>query len=204
MDFEEVPWLAVIGGASALGVVLYNLNAPNFLTALFPAYFIEIAMLITLGLELPMDPHALKDDYGRSRPFLAFLMVMVWLLSEVLLWTGGEGSLAVWIPALLQGFLAWHYFTSPKPVLSRARHFIYAGLYIVFMVAASKVLLNVINPVIPWNLMAWTLAVFLVCLGYILPFHDISEEWVSYLPPLGTVLGFASALGLGGLGLSLL
>ncbi len=198
MDFEEVPWLAVIGGASALGVVLYNLNAPNFLTAIFPAYFIEIAMLVAVGLEL-------KRDTGRSRPFLAFLMVMVWLLGEVLLWTGGECSLTIWLPTLLQGFLAWQYFTSPKPILKGSHEeFTYAGLYIIFMVAASKVILNVINPVIPWNLMGWTIAVLLVCLGYLLPFHDISEEWVSYLPPLGTVLGFASALGLGGLGLSLL
>ena len=45
----EEAWGTVVGDTSALRAVLYNLNAPNFLTALFPAYFIEIAMLIAVG-----------------------------------------------------------------------------------------------------------------------------------------------------------
>ena len=130
-----------------------------------------------------------------SGPFLAFLMIMVWLLGEALLWTGGEDSRTIWLPALLQGFLVWHYFTSPKSILKGSHEeFTYASLYIIFMVTSAKVIFNVINLVILWNLMGWTIAVLLVCLGYILPFHDISEDWVAYLPPIGIVLDFASAL----------
>lgn len=202
MDIDEVPWLSGVPVAFTLSLVLYALSAPNFLSVLFPLYFTEVPMLFALGLE------AARAASGRAprQPFTVFLMALNWLLLQAVLWNSAEAPVLVWAFAVIQGFLAWQYFgiTQIEALKTRSDAFTLTSLYIVTIIALAKLVGNLVNPLIPWYLLAGTFALLVACLGYLLPAQGYQDDWVYLLRPGGAVLAFITSLGFGAVGLSLL
>ena len=183
MDFEmdRFPWLSGIALSALLGMVFFPIEN-------LPVYVTEMLMFAVLGLEL-------CGAYRRGKPFVAFITVMLWVLAQVLIWSGGA-SLHFWAILLLQVGAGGFYFSDLKPLVRvRGSDFAYAGLYVIAMFAVSNL---VINMLAFWPAL-WALAVLLTCLGYLLPRHGYATT--TLLTPAGILLGLAVATTIGGTGL---
>ena len=178
-ELEKFPWLAVLAASAALNLILSPLgDFTSILTMRVP----EILMLGVLGLEL--------SDYRKCKPFVSFLVFLMWFLNQALIWSG-QKSLFLWITLTAQAGLSFYYLNDDMKPLLRDGNFAYACLYMIAMFATVHILLGLTS--MAW---LWGVAVLLACLGYLLPQQGFEYKW-TMLTPLGAALGFVVALWIG-------
>jgi len=193
----KMPYFAVVGAFVILSMLLYCTNADGFTEILFPTYMTEAIVFFALN-------QALQKRLSAKQGFTVFLMSCIWLLNQILHWSGmwpkAPDMLAActWILLIIQLALAYSFFAGAD--LIGALGFRAGGdgatwkqmaLWMLLLFAVAKTLLNLAGS---FMLALWGIAVALLAAGALMK----SEIAMA----AGTALAAIVALGIGGSGLA--
>jgi len=203
-ELENIPWFAVAGGLVLLSLLLYTTTDPDFWTSLFPTYMTEAIVFIALGLGLNK-----KETEADTVGFEAFMMSGVWLLDQLLHWSGLGGSMTplkaplLWMLFLAQAFFGYLFFSGQKVkyVAQGGKTWIYAAVGVIFIFALGKAILGLAYT-LPIMLPLWGIGILILSLGCLL--KPAVPEWSIPIQLLGVALAGISALTIAGPGLAVL
>ncbi|MEM2534135.1 MAG: hypothetical protein QXK12_08960, partial [Candidatus Nezhaarchaeales archaeon] len=80
-SIENWPWFAILGVLVILNMLLTQ-QGPDFMATVVPAYLSQAFLFIALGYGFHRE--------HTTQGFAVFLMGLIWLLQNVLLWSNAE------------------------------------------------------------------------------------------------------------------
>ncbi|HDO41698.1 MAG TPA: hypothetical protein ENH03_02220 [Candidatus Bathyarchaeota archaeon] len=200
-ELNSIPWFAVIGGLVILSMLLYTVEAPDFMQILLPTYVSEALLFIALGYV------AMKKKTGAG--FAVFLMACAWLLNQMLHWAGlwpkapDFLTASLWSLFIAQLILAYVVFTDARinfGSVASSSAWVYVATWIVFLFAAGKLWICLGLNNFMWHM--WGVGIAVLSLGYIV---EPADKTISaFLKIAGTILATYMALAIGGSGLTLI
>lgn len=207
IKWENYPWFSAIGALTILSLIMYCTKIANFWSNLFPIYFTEALLYITLGF-LFYKGHA-------KQSWLVCLMALVWFLNQAVVWGAGIVNVDafLWLLFIGQILLTWMFFSGQKvrifnPTDPTSKIWGYAAILVIVFYAIGKFIMDMAY----WQLQGfsmtialpkmalWGAGIILTCIGYLMPKHEYS----GYLKVGGVALSAIAALTIGTSGLTLL
>ena len=203
-ELENIPWFAVAGALVVISLLLYTTTDPGFLTLLLPTYMTEAIVFVALGVGLNK-----KDTDAETIGFEAFLMSGVWLLDQLLHWSGLGGSMAplkaplLWMLFVVQAVFGYLFFSGQKVkyLAQGGKTWIYAAVGVIFIFALGKALLGLAYA-LPVMMPLWGIGILVLSLGCLL--KPAVPEWSIPVQLLGVGIACVSALAIAGPGLAVL
>jgi len=180
-DLEKIPWFAILGVLLFLNMFVMH---SSDVASLFPAYMSAMLFFIGLGYGF-MSEH-------KSQGFAVFLMGLIWLLQNVMLWSNSEAGVWLWLTFLVQLLLTYYFFTGKtlKFAGEAGLPWTYAALWIVFITGLAKLLTGLSAGALA-QIPLWSIGVLLVAFGYVI--KPAEDDWAAPLQLIGTILCLVSA-----------
>lgn len=168
---------------------------------------LDVALVVPVYLKQAIVYFALAYAFLRGyegQGFTVFLMSAVWLLANILIWSGVTNSILMWLLLLAQLFLLYRFFTHEEIRFagSGGSAWTYAAVWIVFIFGAARLLMVFSGGITIAQVPLWGLGVLLISLGYII--RPIEEGWSAPLQVVGALLTVISGLTASGLALQLM
>ena len=194
------PFYAATGALIVLSMLMYCTNAAGFAEVLFPTYMTEAILFFALNQAIQQKRISAKQG------FVVFLMSFIWLLNQILHWSGLWGkafdmlAASTWILFFAQLTLAYGFFTGTDLIGmigfragGDGATWKRTALFLLLFYAVAKIWLNLaVTAQFMW--MLWGLAVALLALGALMKNDMVMAA--------GTALAAFVALGVGGSGLA--
>ncbi len=188
IGLDDIPWFAIVGAAILASFFMYKITVTDFSSYILPIYLTEALMFIGFG-------YAILRKHENAGGFTIFLMAMMWLMNQILTWSGAGSSINLWILCGLEILFSASFFLN-KPLLkyfsTKGKEWTYAGYWLIFIFAVAKVWINY-TLALPFGF--WGIAVLLVSFGYIL--QPVKKEYGGIMALIGTLLALFVALALG-------
>ena len=193
-SIENWPWFAILGVLVILNMLLTQ-QGPDFTATVLPAYLSQAFLFIALGYGFYRE--------HTTQGFAVFLMGLIWLLQNVLLWSNAEVTAWLWLTFLVQLMLIYFFFTGKKLKFAgeSSLPWTYAALWVVFITGLAKFLIGLSAGMMA-QIPLWGLGVLLVSFGYII--KPVEQSWSAPFKLIGTLLCLVSAFTLTTPGLNLL
>lgn len=194
-DLEKVPWFAVVGVLVILNMLIVQQSA-DFMSVVVPTYMMQAFLYFAFGYAF------LKGHTEQG--FSVFLMALIWLLANILVWSNMQATVWLWLLFLAQLFLVYMFFTGQKLKFagSGGVTWTYAGLWVVFIFGLGKFIVGLSSGLTLAQMPLWGLGILLLSFGYII--KPVEDDWAVPLQAIGCLLALVSALTLTAPGLQLL